>query len=206
KLIPVIFRPYHEHTQTWSWWGKSCTTQEEFIAFWKFTIDYLKDEKGVHNFIYAISPQIDAPGTRESFLFRWPGDDYVDFIGFDSYHGTNTAALSTNLRNLEALSKEKKKPGGVTETGIEGIRKGDGSEYSDYWTKEMLTPIIGKEISLMVMWRNKYDPAKEGYHFYGPYAGHSSAIDFKTFYDSKYTLFSKDLPDMYELAEGVTVE
>lgn len=26
KTIPVIFRPFHEHTQTWSWWGKSCTT------------------------------------------------------------------------------------------------------------------------------------------------------------------------------------
>lgn len=22
KLIPVIFRPFHEHTQTWSWWGR----------------------------------------------------------------------------------------------------------------------------------------------------------------------------------------
>ncbi len=22
KPIPVIFRPFHEHTQTWSWWGK----------------------------------------------------------------------------------------------------------------------------------------------------------------------------------------
>ena len=32
KLIPVIFRPFHEHTQTWSWWGSSCTTSEEFIA------------------------------------------------------------------------------------------------------------------------------------------------------------------------------
>ena len=57
KLIPVIFRPFHEHTQTWSWWGASCTTTEEFVNLWKFTVKYLRDTKGVHNFIYAISPQ-----------------------------------------------------------------------------------------------------------------------------------------------------
>ena len=28
KLIPIIFRPYHEHTQTWSWWGSKFTTED----------------------------------------------------------------------------------------------------------------------------------------------------------------------------------
>ncbi len=32
KLIPVIFRPFHEHTQSWSWWGSGCTTETEFIC------------------------------------------------------------------------------------------------------------------------------------------------------------------------------
>lgn len=204
-LIPIIFRPYHEHTQTWSWWGSSATTQEEFISFWKFTVNYLTKDKGVHNLIFAISPQLDGPSTRDRLLYRWPGDDYVDFIGMDSYHGTNTESLSTNVSNLEALGKEKMKPVGVTETGIEGVRDNSGNEYTNYWTKEILTPIIGKEISLVVMWRNKYDPAQEGHHYYGPWAQHSSAPDFKKFYDSSFTLFSKDLPDMYSMAENVTV-
>src|SRR5690606_6891984 len=136
----------------------------------------------------------------------WPGDDYVDFIGMDSYHGTNTNALATNAKLLAQLSLEKKKPCGVTETGIEGIRKGSGEEYSDYWTKEILMPIIGKDISMVVMWRNKYDPSFTGHHFYGPWAGHSSAADFVKFYESSFTLFSADLPDMYKEVEGVTVE
>ncbi len=205
NLIPVIFRPFHEHTQTWSWWGKSCTTQDEFIGLWRFTVDYLVKTKQVHNFIFAISPQLDVAGSTDNLLFRWPGDDYVDFIGMDSYHGTNTNALTTNTKNLVALSKEKMKPCGITETGIEGIRKGS-DDYPDYWTKEILTPLAGKDISMVVMWRNKYDPAHEGYHFFGPWTGHSSANDFVKFYESSFTLFSSDLPDMYELAEGVTVE
>lgn len=204
-LIPIIFRPYHEHTQSWSWWGSSNTTQAEFIEFWRFTVDYLKGEKGVHNLIYAISPQLDGLGNKANLLYRWPGDDYVDFIGMDSYHGANPAVLSSNARILGDLSKEKLKPAGITETGIEGIRQGNGQEYRDYWTKEILNPLAGKNISMVVMWRNKYDPGFEGHHFYGPWIGHSSAPNFIEFYESSFTIFSADLPDMYQMAEGVTV-
>lgn len=205
NLIPILFRPYHEHTQTWSWWGKSCTTREEFIDFWRFTVDYLVQEKNIHNLIFAISPQLDVAGSVDNLLYRWPGDDYVDFIGMDSYHGTNTSALSTNAKNLAKLSKEKKKPCGITETGLEGIRTGDG-EYAQYWTNEILTPLLGKDISMIVMWRNKYDPAHTGHHFYGPWTGHSSADDFVELYNSSFSIFSNDLPDMYTMAEGILVE
>lgn len=205
NTIPLIFRPFHEHNHSWSWWGSSNTTQAEFISFWKFNVDYLKNEKGVHNIIYAISPQLDAAGTKSSILERWPGDNYVDFIGMDSYHGTNSTALAINVRNLADLSQEKKKPVGITETGIEGIRQSNGQEYANYWTEEILNPIVGKEISMVVMWRNKYDPSHSGHHFYGPYSGHSSAANFVEFYQSSFTIFSEDLPEMYEMAEGVIV-
>jgi mannan endo-1,4-beta-mannosidase len=204
-LIPVIFRPFHEHTQSWSWWGSGCTTETEFIALWRFTVDYLKNQKNVHNLIYAISPQLDSPGTIENILFRWPGDHYVDFIGMDCYHGTNTPALTTNLRNLEKISSEKMKPCGVTETGVEGIRK-NGIEIHDYWTEQILTPFTGRKISMVVIWRNKYDPTHTGNHYYGPWSGHASAPDFLEFHKSPITLFSKDLPDMYKMADGVTVD
>lgn len=205
KPIPVIFRPFHEHTQTWNWWGKSCTTDMEFIDFWRFMVTYLRDTKGVHNFIYAISPQMDGVQPKSDLLFRWPGDAYVDFLGMDCYHGTNTAAFVNNLANITAISKEKRKPCGVTETGLEGIRK-DGVDYVDYWTREMLTPIIGRKISLLVMWRNAYDPTGAGSHFYAPFAGQASADDFVKFYNSPVTLFSKDLPDMYKMADGVAIQ
>jgi mannan endo-1,4-beta-mannosidase len=203
KLIPIIFRPFHEHTQTWSWWGSSATTQQEFIGIWKYTIDYLKNQKNVHSLIYAISPQLDELGSKESLLFRWPGDDYVDFIGMDSYHGTNTSAFSSNLRNLGLLSKEKQKPCGVTETGLETIMA-NGVPYDTYWTNEISTPLTGKNVSMVVMWRNKFEPG--GTHYFAPFKGHSSSTNFKLLFDSPHMLFSKDLPDMYKMAENVTVE
>lgn len=205
KVIPIIFRPFHEHTQAWSWWGSSATTQQEFISLWKYTIDYLKNKKQVHSFIYAISPQLDGQGTVDSFLFRWPGDDYVDFLGWDSYHGTNTAAFSTNLRNLASLSQQKLKPCGVTETGIEGIVK-NGAPYDTYWTNEISIPLTGKKVSLVVMWRNKYDPSHSGSHFYAPFEGHSSTANFKLLYASPNMIFSKKLPSMYTMAENTIVK
>jgi len=205
KVIPIIFRPFHEHTQTWSWWGSSATTQQEFISLWKYTIDYLKNKKQVHSFIYAISPQLDGQGTIDNFLFRWPGDNYVDFLGWDSYHGTNTAAFSTNLRNLATLSQQKLKPCGVTETGIEGIVK-NGAPYDTYWTNEISIPLTGKKVSMVVMWRNKYDPSHEGSHFYAPFEGHSSAANFKQLYASPNMIFSKKLPNMYIMAANTTVK
>lgn len=205
KLIPVIFRPFHEHTESWSWWGKSCTTEDEFIALWKFTITYLRDVKGVHNFIYAISPQVDTILSRDSFLFRWPGNDFVDFLGIDSYHGLNPITLTTNLNTLSHLSKELKKPCGVTETGVEGIER-DGVPEKNYWTEQILAPASGQFISMIVMWRNEYDPGQSANHFFSVFKGHSSEKTFVRLYNSPITYFSNDLPNMYVQAERLTVK
>jgi mannan endo-1,4-beta-mannosidase len=107
--IPVIFRPLHEHTQVWNWWGKQATTQEEFVAFWQFIIKYLRDEKGVHNVIYAISPQMDEvyDDAVGRLLFRWPGDEWVDFVGMDCYHGRHRAAFVANVKALDEVAELK---------------------------------------------------------------------------------------------------
>lgn len=204
KLIPVIFRPYHEHTQTWSWWSSKCTTEAEFIEFWRFTVTYLRDVKGVHNFIYAISPQMDADygnGVKSRLLHRWPGDDYVDFIGMDCYHYSNKQAFKSNLTAMSALSVEKKKPCGVTETGPEGF------SWNDYWTNHILECAKDQRVSMIVMWRNKYVGSNESdRHFYSVYPGHPSEEDFRTMYNDPATFFSNDLPDMYTMPQGHEVK
>jgi hypothetical protein len=42
-------------------------TKEEFIALWRFTVTYLRDDLGVHNFIYAFSPD-NKFNTETEFL------------------------------------------------------------------------------------------------------------------------------------------
>ena len=203
NLVPVIFRPYHEHTQSWSWWGSTCATSSEFIALWQFTVRYLRDTKGVHNFLYAVSPQMDAvyTNTKDRLLYAWPGDDWVDFIGMDCYHGTNDKAFESNLKTLEALSQEKRKPCGVTEDGKESFTE------VDFWTQHLTGPLGAKRISLVTMWRNKYVGNNESdKHYFSVYPGHPSEADFRKMYDDPRSLFSRDLPDMYTLPEGYEIK
>ena len=204
NLVPVIFRPFHEHTQGWSWWGTSCAGDSQFVALWQLTVRYLRDTKGVHNFLYAVSPQMDADygdGTRDRLLFRWPGDAWVDFIGMDCYHGTNDGAFQSNLKALEALSLEKRKPCGVTENGKESFTE------RDFWSRHVLAPVGAHRISMVTMWRNKYVGGNESdKHYYSVYPGHPSEDDFRKMYDDPRSLFSRDLPDMYTLPQGYEIK
>ena len=204
NLVPVIFRPFHEHTQSWSWWGTACASDSQFIALWQLTVRYLRDTKGVHNFLYAVSPQMDAnygDGTTGRLLFRWPGDDWVDFIGMDCYHGTNDDAFRSNLEALEAVSLAKQKPCGVTEDGKESFTE------TDFWSRHVLGPVGDRRISMVTMWRNKYVGNNESdKHYYSVYPGHPSEGDFREMYNDARSLFSRDLPDMYALPQGYEIK
>ena len=203
ELIPVILRIYHEHTQGWSWWGSSCTTAQEFIDLWRMTVSYLRDTKGVHNFLYAVSPQMDEvyADARGRLLYRWPGDDWVDFIGMDCYHGTGINAFTSNLKALASLSVAKHKPCGVTEDGLESFAQ------TDFWSRYVLGPVGDTRISMITMWRNKYVGSNESdKHYFSVYPGHPSEDDFRKMYDSPRTIFSRDLPDMYTLPDGYEIK
>ncbi len=199
KVIPVIIRPFHEHTQDWSWWGSTCTTEQEFIGLWKYFVDYMK-KAGVHSFIYAISPQMDKQKVESDFLYRWPGDNYVDFIGMDCYQGINNNVFVNNLKVLSKLSGDKKKPAGVTETGVEGFKS------ADYWITNIAAPMAGRKMSLLVTWRNKYDPMETGTHYFSVFPGHVSEASFKALYERSDTYFCQDLPPMYKPVDNITVQ
>lgn len=201
KTIPIILRPYHEHNHDWSWWGKKCATEQEYIDLWQWTVKYLRDTKGVHNVIYAISPQIDNQGTESAYLTSWPGDDYVDFLGMDCYQGINNLVFTNNLKTLARISQSKGKPCGVTETGVQGFTK------KDYWTENIHAPMTGRKVSLLSTWRNKYvgiDDKDD--HYFSVFPGHPSEADFRKMYEADNTFFRNDLPDMYTMAEGITVK
>lgn len=197
KYIPVIFRPLHEHTQRWNWWGSSATTDEEFIAFWRFIVHYLRDVKQVHNVLYALSPQMDDiyPDAKSRLLFRWPGNDYVDFLGMDCYHGRNAPAFQSNLEAMTEVAQIINKPVGVTETGLEN------NHTKDYWTKDVLPALKNNRVSMVVTWRNEKTS-----HAFGPYPSDISAEDFVVFYKDPLTLFEKDLPKMYVMPEDIIVK
>lgn len=195
KLAPVIFRPFHEFDGGWFWWGKPHCTREEFISLWKFTVTYLRDSLGVHNFLYAFSPD-NKFNSEEEFLERYPGDEWVDMVGMDNYGdmGRDRYNLETASRKLRILSDyaiKKGKLAAFTETGLESIP-------NPAWWTETLLKVMRKDnmqLSYVLVWRNDtHSPT----HYYAPFPGHSCVPDFKKFYDDPYTLFEVDLKDIYK--------
>lgn len=192
KLIPVVFRIYHEHTGDWFWWCSKQCTPEEYKQLWVMTVEYLRDKKEVHNLLYAYSPS----ETRDEahFLERYPGDDYVDILGYDCYVPVkdSTAIVSYKEamdRNLKIVTEYAMKSGKlpiIGETGMESIPD------TTYFT-EVVYPIISKyKIAWVLFWRNAWESGKPD-HFYAPWAGHSSAPDFKMFVEKPNILMNKDV-------------
>lgn len=190
--VPVLFRPWHEHTGSWFWWGSDHCTPEQYKELWIMTHDYLKS-KGVDNILYAYSPGGGASSTE--YMERYPGDEYVDLLGFDYYQLNGIAGtqnyhdvMDSTLLFLSGYGKEHNKPIAVTETGFEAIPD------TTWWT-QVLSPILDKyPVSYVLVWRNARE--KEN-HYYAPYPGQVSAEDFVVYYNQPKTLFVKDLKKLY---------
>ena len=197
KLIPMIFRPYHEFDGDWFWWGKPYNSKEEFIALWRFTVSYLRDSVKVHNFIYAFSPD-NTFHSEAAFLDRYPGDEWVDMVGMDNYGDMGRYGkykVDSAILKLKIVSDYAIKAGKLaafTETGLESIP--NLNWWNDVLLKVMKTP--GMQLSYVLVWRNDRTSAT---HYYAPFPGHSSVPDFMKFYNDPYTLFEKDLPPVYQL-------
>ena len=46
-------------------------------------MDYLRDEKGLHNLLFAYSTDVFT--EEENYLEHYPGHEYVDVLGYDDY-------------------------------------------------------------------------------------------------------------------------
>lgn len=178
ELVPVIFRPWHEHTRNFFWWGLDLCTKEQYVALWRMTYDYMTVERGLDHLVWAYSPDAGGLFVPEDFSDRYPGDDIIDLVGIDFYQFTPADTFIEKMRSsldmTMAFAKEHGKLMAVTETGCEGIKN------PEWWTKVLYPSIKGYPVSYVLLWRNACDENMQ-HHFYGPFPGHESAEDFKAF-------------------------
>jgi hypothetical protein len=76
--IPVLFRPLHEASGGWFWWGAK--GPEPCKELWRLMFDRLVNYHGLKNLIWVWTT--DAAANN---LDWYPGDDYVDILGADIY-------------------------------------------------------------------------------------------------------------------------
>ncbi len=196
KLVPMIFRPFHEFDGDWFWWGRPHCTVDEFKTLWRFTVTYLRDSMNVHNFMYAFSPD-NRFSSEEEFTERYPGNEYVDMVGLDNYGDWGRDGkydLTAGIKKLQivsAFAEKNDKLAAFTETGLESIPN------TSWWTETLLQSIIQAKVKLayVLVWRNDITSPT---HYYAPFPGHVSEKDFLQFYRHPATLFENDLPKMYE--------
>lgn len=189
EMIPIIFRPLHEHTGGWFWWGSKECTPDEYNTLWRFTIDYLRNTKKLHNLIIAYSAADYA--TEQDYLLRYPGDDYVDIVGFDAYAGKDTAHFLKDTENryriMEKVALEHHKVPALTETGFQSIPN------PNWWTQVLLPLVTKYKTAYLLTWRNWKTE-----HYFAPYPGQASVADFKKFYADPHVIFQDKLaPSIY---------
>ena len=178
---PVIFRPWHECSESWFWWGSRLCTADEYKALFRTTWSYLTETRGLVNLLWCYSPN--GGCDPDDYMGRYPGDDVIDLLGLDQYEfiapdgfgpsGERFAAeVIRSLGFVHAFSIGHDKLMCLSETGLEGIP-------DPKWWTEVLYPAIKEfPIAYVLTWRNACD--KPG-HFYAAWEGFDNALDFKEF-------------------------
>jgi mannan endo-1,4-beta-mannosidase len=182
--IPFIFRPFHEHSGSWFWWGTNICTDQEYSALCRYTVSFLRDKKNIHNILYAYNT--DRVTSLDQYMRGYPGDDIIDMLSLDMYDrgeqfgGELDTALSFVTK--EAVLRNK-----LTALSETGERKG----MNNWWTSVLL-PVVSKyPVGYVLTWRDAY---RTKFTVSGNPV-QSSTTDFKAFYNSTKTLFLKEVQE-----------
>ncbi len=208
---PVLFRPLHENTGSWFWWGKAFCDAETYKSVYKYTVEYLRDEKNIHNLLYLYGPGSEA-ASLEEYEERYPGDEYVDLVGFDTYDNnpvpdsegyTFLQNFENTLKLTDAFAKGHGKLMAVTETGMSSMKTGGIPETGNrrpQWYTEVLDIMTKPEYDCCyyMLWSNY---ARSG-GYYTPFVvekreggklfGHELLDSFLASYNSKKSVFAND--------------
>lgn len=196
KPIPVILRLFHEFDGSWFWWGiPHYATPAQFIKNWQFTVKYLRDQKGLHNVLYAFSPN-DSFTSAASYASCYPGDDYVDVVGFDCYEDygskgvTGITNVATKLKILSDFAISHKKVAALTEFGYASTNRYVSKLYTSYMLPAFQQS--GAKIAYAMFWYNN----QSSYYTATPY-NPEPAKDFVEFVGSSLILLSGDTRKLY---------
>ena len=127
ERIPIVFRLFHECDGDWFWWGPGSATPEDIIAAHRLAVDILREELGRENVLFCYGPDrtwTDAGEVGKSgFLCRYPGDAWMDMLGYDDYSlGKKDVEKTTAeaIRKMRIISEEGERRGkicGIFECG-----------------------------------------------------------------------------------------
>ncbi len=166
--IPVIFRPLHEASGGWFWWGASGA--EAYKELYILLYDKLTNEYGLNNIIWLWNGQA---------ADWYPGDEYCDIMGTDIYPGEKVYTSQVSKYLEVAGWSDEQKPVYLSECGCifdPELAARDGAWWGCWcvWCGEFVKNPTFNKIS-------------EQY---------TEAYMMKKAYDSEYVITLDELPDL----------
>lgn len=182
--IPFIFRPFHEHSGSFFWWGTNICTDSEYSALWRYTVTFLREKKNIHNILYAYNT--DRVTSLDQYLRGYPGDDIIDMLTLDMYDRGEQFGpeldSALNFITKEAVSRNK-----LTALSETGERKG----MNNWWSSIVLPIVIKYPVCYVLTWRDAF---KTKFSVSGNPV-HSFDDDFRNFFNSPHTFFLKEIKE-----------
>lgn len=99
KGVPVLWRPFHELDGDWFWWSRGGA--ENFKKLWILMYDRYTNYWGLDNLIWVLG----FSHKNEMYKEFYPGAEYVDIAGADSYE---IGAHSDLFKAVKRVVKEEK--------------------------------------------------------------------------------------------------
>lgn len=123
--IPILWRPLHEASGKWFWWGAKGS--EYYKKIWTLLYDRFTNYHRLNNLIWVWTSDSANDATD-----WYPGENYVDIIGMDIYPGENQHGSQYISFNKVKEMFEGKKLLALSECGsIPAIE--NMFEYGDTW-------------------------------------------------------------------------
>lgn len=171
--VPVLWRPLHEASGGWFWWGAS--GPEAYKELWDILYDRMTNVHGLNNLIWVYN------GQNEDW---YVGDDKCDVIGDDPYYDYNSREeyekdTANSLRFKTNYSYGKNKMIMMSENDfVPDVAKAwkKNTRWLTFctWCREFVCT---------------YEEGDDGYFHTGPeYAGFASKAELKAVYDDERTV------------------
>lgn len=105
--VPVLWRPLHEASGGWFWWGRS--GPDAYRALWNLMYDRMVNHHQLDHLIWVWNGQ---------HADWYPGDDTVDIIGEDIYAEPRDYSAQKERFDAASAYTDQKKPVALSETGV----------------------------------------------------------------------------------------
>lgn len=136
KGIAVVWRPLHEASGGWFWWGTA--SAECYVQLYRLVFNRMVTTNGLKNLIWVWNINTDPSlGYDYSALNGawYPGDDYVDIVAVDVYDPLNNHNSGANYFNKIVSDVGTNKMIALSENGaipdIDSIA--EDKAYWSYW-------------------------------------------------------------------------